>query len=68
MQLDIFILSEISQKERQIPCDITYILNLKHDRNEPNYKTEANSHSEQTCVAKEKGCGDGRTGTWDNQM
>ena len=42
MQLEIIILSEMSQKERQIPHDITYILNLKHDTNEPHYKTEAN--------------------------
>ena len=29
MQLEIIILSEISQKERQIPYDITYIWNIK---------------------------------------
>ena len=38
MQLEIIILSEISQKERQIPYDITYIWNIKYGTNEPTYK------------------------------
>ena len=29
-----------SERERQIPCDITYVLNLKYDTNELIYKTE----------------------------
>ena len=32
MQLEIIILSEV-KSERQIPYDITYIWNLKYDRN-----------------------------------
>ena len=28
------------ERERQIPCDITYMWNLKHDTNELIYKTE----------------------------
>ena len=30
-----------SQRERQIPYDITYMWNLKYDTNEPIYETEA---------------------------
>ena len=40
MDLEIIILSEISQKEKQILYDITYIWNLKYDTNEPIYETE----------------------------
>ena len=32
-----------SEKERQIPYDITYMWNLKYDTNEPIYKTETDS-------------------------
>ena len=34
MDLEIFILNEVSQKERQIPYNITYMWNLKYDTNE----------------------------------
>jgi len=37
MQLEIIILSQ-SERERQIPCDITYMWNLKYDTNEPSMK------------------------------
>ena len=40
MQLEITTLSEVSQRERQIPYDITYMWNLKYDTNEPIYETE----------------------------
>ena len=43
MQLEIIILSEVSQKERQIPYDITYTWNLKYDTNETIYETETES-------------------------
>ena len=43
MQLEIIILSEISQ--RQIPHDITHMWNLKYDTNEPIYKTETDSRT-----------------------
>ena len=39
IQLEIIILSEVSQRERQISYDITYMWNLKYDTNEPIYKT-----------------------------
>ena len=32
-----------SERERQIPYDITYMWNLKYGTNEPIYKTEADS-------------------------
>ena len=37
------IISEMSERERQIPYDITYMWNLKYDTNEPIYKTETDS-------------------------
>ena len=41
MDLEIIILSEVkSQRERQIPYDITYMWSLKYDKNEPIYETE----------------------------
>ena len=40
MPLEIIILSEVSQKERQIPYDITYIWNLKYYVNERVFETE----------------------------
>ena len=44
MQLEIIILSEVSQKEkRQIPYDVTYVWNLNYGTNERIYKTETDS-------------------------
>ena len=43
VQLEILILSEVSQKEKYIPYDITYMWNLKYGTNEPTYKTEIDS-------------------------
>ena len=40
MPLEIIILNEVSQKERQIPYDITYIWNLKYYINERIFETE----------------------------
>ena len=41
MDLDIIILSEVkSDRERQIPYDITYTWNLKYDTNEHIYETK----------------------------
>ena len=46
MQLEIFMLSEVSQKEK-VKCHmiITYMWNLKYDTNEPIYKTETDSQT-----------------------
>ena len=38
-----------SERERQIPYDITYMWILKHGTNEHIYKTETASHRNQTC-------------------
>ena len=44
MQLEILILSEVkSERERQIPYDITYMWNLKYGTNESIYKIETDS-------------------------
>ena len=40
MDLETLILSEVSQKEKEIPYDITYIWNLIYDTNEPFYRKE----------------------------
>ena len=42
MQLEITVLSQ-SERERQIPYDITYMWNLKYDTNESIYKTATDS-------------------------
>ena len=44
IDLEITILSEINQKERQILC-ITYMWNLKYDTNEFVYKTETDTQT-----------------------
>ena len=50
MQLEIVLLSEESQKERQTPYDITCMWNLKYGTAEPIYKREAtHRHREKTC-------------------
>ena len=45
MDLEIIILSEVSQKERQIPYDITYMWKWKYDTNELIYETETDSQT-----------------------
>ena len=44
--LEMIILSEESQTERQIPYDITYMQNLKYDPNELIQKTEIDSQTQ----------------------
>ena len=44
MQLEIIILSK-SERERQIPYDITFMWNLKYGTNEHIYKTETDSQT-----------------------
>ena len=44
------VLSEVSQKKRQILCDITYVWNLKYDSNELICKTETDSQTENRLV------------------
>ena len=54
-----------SEKERQIPYDITYMWNLKYDTNEIIYETETESQIYRTnlWLPKERELGDGRTGS-----
>ena len=39
------IIQSQSERERQIPYDITYMCNLKYDTNEPIYETETDSQT-----------------------
>ena len=43
MDLEMIILSEVNQRERQILYDITYMWNLKYDTNELIYETNTDS-------------------------
>ena len=45
MQLEIIILSKVSQKEKDKYHDTTYMWNLKYDTNEPIYETETESET-----------------------
>ena len=45
MDLEIIILSEVSQAEKQISHDITYMWNLKYNTNELIYETETDSQT-----------------------
>ena len=38
----------MSERERQIPYEITYMWNLKYDANEPIYKRETESQIQRT--------------------
>ena len=49
MDLEMIIRSEVNQRERQVPCDITSMWNLnKNDTNELVYKTETDSQTSKT--------------------
>ena len=45
IDLEIIILSEVSQKEKEISYVITYMWNLKHGTNELIYETETESQT-----------------------
>ena len=45
MDLEMIILSEANQTQRQISYDITYMWNLKNNTNESMYKTEIDSQT-----------------------
>ena len=64
MEQETLILSDIkSERERQIPYDITYIWNLMHSTNEPFHRKDTNSWTWRT--DEEEG-GDG-LGVWVNR-
>ena len=46
-----------SERERQIPCDITYMWNLNYKTNELIYKTETDSQTQKTNLWLPKGKG-----------
>ena len=46
MQLEIIILSKVSQKEKDKYHDTSYTWNLKYDTNEPIYETETESETQ----------------------
>ena len=48
MDLDMITLSEKSERERQIPYDITYMWNLKSDTNELIFKIKTDSQTYRT--------------------
>ena len=48
MQPEIQILSEVSQREKQMPYDITCMQNLKYGTDEPVYKTETDLWTQRT--------------------
>ena len=48
MDLEIIILSQTSQKEKETPHDSTYTWNLKYNKNEYMYEAEADSQTQRT--------------------
>ena len=55
-----------SEREKQIPYDITYTWNLKYGTNDPTYRTERDSQTRNRLVAakgQEEGMGYG-LGVW----
>ena len=49
MELEILILSEVSQKEKDKYHMISHIWNLTYSTNEPFHRKENHGHGEQTC-------------------
>ena len=64
MGLEITILSEVSQKKRQIPYDITDMWHLQYDTNDCICETETEPGTENRQVIA-KGEGDGRGLGWE---
>ena len=63
MELETLILSEVSsERERQIPYDITYICNLIYGTNEPFHRKENYDLENRLVVAKSEGEGMGWIG------
>ena len=57
-----------SQKEKQISYDITYMWNLKYNKNELIYKTETDSQSQKTNLRLPKGKGGYKLGVGINSI
>ena len=67
VDLEITILSQVSQTEKDKYHDITYMLNLKNDTNELIYRIETDSQTQKTNLRLPKGKDGGREklGGWD---
>ena len=61
MELEILILSEVSEGERQIPYDVICVWNLKYGTSEPIFKTETDIEN-RLVVAKGEGLEEGWSG------
>ena len=59
MDLDIVILTELSQTEKDKTYNITYLWNLRNGTNEPIYKTEIESPMWKTNLWLQRGKGGG---------
>ena len=58
MELEVLILSQVSQKEKdKYHMIITYIQNLIYGTNEPFHRQETHGHGEQTCGFQGEGVG-----------
>ena len=57
-----------SERERQIPYDITWMWNLKYDTNELVYETETDSQTERTGLWLPKGRGSGGGMDWEFEI
>ena len=62
MYLENITLSELSQKEKDIPYDVTYLWNLKCDTDEFIYKTSKLTGKDNKFMVK------GKSGVWDYQI
>ena len=62
MELEILILNEVSQKEKDKYHVISYIWNLIYGTNEPFHRKENHGHENRLVVAKREGEGVGWTG------
>ena len=63
MEIEILMLSEVSERERQIPYDITYMWSLKYGTNDLSMKEKHHGQGGQACVCKGEGEGGGGTGS-----
>ena len=57
MELETLVLSEMSERERQIPYDISYVWNSIHRTNEAIYRKETNSWAWRTDFGCQEGGG-----------
>ena len=66
MQLEIIMLSEVSQKEKDKYHDITYMWNLKYGTNDPVYETDSQTQRSDLWLPRGGGSGLGVSG-WQMQ-